>query len=100
GAGTLERSVRAVRIGGNVYVIGVLGGPILDFPVLPVLMQQLRLQGVIVGSREQLDDFCRAVESSRLRPIVDRVVDWTEAPAVMADMKEGRHVGKLVLRVS
>jgi NADPH:quinone reductase-like Zn-dependent oxidoreductase len=99
GAGTLTRSVRAVRPGGTVSIIGVLGGPVLDFGVLPVLMQQLRLQGVIVGSRESFLAMNRAVSQHGLRPVVDRVFPFEEAPLALEYMKSDRHLGKIVIGV-
>jgi NADPH:quinone reductase-like Zn-dependent oxidoreductase len=52
GAGTLARSIRAVRVGGTISIIGVLAGKAAEVMLPPILMQNLRLQGVIVGSRD------------------------------------------------
>src|SRR5207245_811861 len=46
GAGTLNESLRATRIGGTLAMIGVLAGPANDLRLPLVVMQQLRLQGV------------------------------------------------------
>lgn len=100
GADTLNRSVRALRPGGTVSVIGVLGGTTLDFDPIPVLMQQLRLQGVIVGSRESFLALLRAVVLHQLRPVVDRVFPFTAAHAAFEHMRAGRHLGKIVVRVA
>ena len=49
GAGTLPRSLKAVRMGGHISLIGVLAGGAECNPT-PVLMKSVRLQGVFVGS--------------------------------------------------
>ena len=51
GVGTLNESIRAIRIGGTIAFIGVLAGPPPSELRLPLMvMQQQRLQGVTVGS--------------------------------------------------
>src|SRR5262249_37324980 len=52
GAGTLERSVRAVRPSGVVSLIGVLAGGAGELNLGPIVTQNIRLQGITVGSRE------------------------------------------------
>ena len=54
GAGTLDRSLKAVRTGGHVALIGVLAGGTAFNPLL-VLMKAVRLQGVFVGSRAMFE---------------------------------------------
>src|SRR5262245_14233309 len=51
GSGTLETSVRAVRVSGTVSLIGVLSGVAGSVNLGPVVTQNIRLQGVTVGSR-------------------------------------------------
>src|SRR5688572_29915261 len=50
GAGTLPRSLRAVRTGGTISLIGVLTEG-SDVNPAPILMRHLRVQGIYVGSR-------------------------------------------------
>ena len=45
-----------------------------ELDMIPVLMQNLRLQGVFVGNRDGLEEMCRAITHHRLHPVVDRVV--------------------------
>ncbi len=99
GADTLARSLNAVRMEGGVYVIGVLSGVQAALPVTSVLMKQVRLQGVFVGSREMFLALNRAVEAARLAPVVDRVFAFEEAPAAFLHMQQGKHFGKLVIRL-
>jgi NADPH:quinone reductase-like Zn-dependent oxidoreductase len=100
GAGTLEQSVAAVRVGGQVSVIGVLSGVSSELNIIPVLMQNLRLQGILVGSRESFVRMNRAVETHRLRPVIDRVFGFSEVPAALRHMASGRHFGKICVSIS
>ena len=51
GAGTLEQSFQAVRVGGTVSLIGILSGLGGQISPYSVLMKGLRFQGIYVGSR-------------------------------------------------
>ena len=96
GQGTLEQSLRAVRPGGTVSLIGNVGGA-AAVNLMPILMRNIRLQGVFVGSRAMVGRMTAALASSRLRPIVDRAFAFDDAPAAFEYMAEGRHVGKVVI---
>lgn len=98
GAGTMEKSLRAVRFGGTVSVIGVLSGAVGELSLVPVLMQNLRLQGVLVGHREGFEAMNRAITQARLRPVVDRVFPFSEAPAAFEHLQSGTHFGKVCIK--
>jgi NADPH:quinone reductase-like Zn-dependent oxidoreductase len=78
GAGTFGRSLRAVRVGGTVTIIGVLAGKTADVTMTLVLMQNLRLQGNLVGSREMFTRMTRAFEQHELA-LLQRPVDEQRA---------------------
>jgi NADPH:quinone reductase-like Zn-dependent oxidoreductase len=99
GGGTFARSVRAVRVGGQISLIGVLAGNTTEVNLAPILMQNIRVQGVIVGSRETFEDLNGAVSSHQLRPVVDRVFPFAEARGAFDHMAGQGHFGKIVLRM-
>jgi NADPH:quinone reductase-like Zn-dependent oxidoreductase len=97
GAGTLGKSLRAVRVGGHVSLIGVLSGRGEVDPI-SILMRSVRVQGIFVGSREIFEAMNRAISLHKLQPIVDRVFPFAEAPAAVRYMESGAHFGKIVIR--
>jgi len=99
GAGTLPQSLKAVRVGGQLSLIGVLAGFSEPINLLPILMGNVRVQGILVGSREDHEGLCRALESWQLRPVVDRVFGWEDAPEAFAYLASGQHFGKVVVTV-
>jgi len=99
GAGTLDQSLKAVRVGGQVSVIGVLSGISTELNIIPILMQHLRLQGILVGSREGFERMNRALAIHRIQPIVDRVFRFAEAPDAFRLMASGVHFGKICIEV-
>ena len=99
GAGTLTRSLRAVKTGGRVSLIGVLSGGAAEVTVLPILMWNLRVQGIFVGSVAMFEAINRAITLHRLRPVVDRVFPWEKAAEAYRHMESGAHFGKIVIRI-
>jgi NADPH:quinone reductase-like Zn-dependent oxidoreductase len=99
GAGTLARSLRAVRTGGRISLIGVLAGGAGEVAMFPILMKNIRVQGIFVGSRAMFEDMNRAIALHGLHPVVDRVFPLAEAPQAVRHLESGGHFGKVVVRV-
>jgi NADPH:quinone reductase-like Zn-dependent oxidoreductase len=99
GSGTLAQSLRAVRAGGTISVIGVLAGNKVEIEATSILMRNVRLQGVFVGSRAEFLEMNRAIALHAMKPVVDRVFPFTEARSAFEHMLEGRHFGKVCIRV-
>jgi NADPH:quinone reductase-like Zn-dependent oxidoreductase len=99
GAGTLMQSIRAIRPGGTISMIGVLSGPGHDLKIPLVVMQQIRLQGVTVGAKDGFDAMLRAIALSELRPVLDERFEFSETGvrAAYNHMGGGSHFGKIVL---
>lgn len=97
GAGTLARSVNSARVGGHVSVIGVLASG-SDFNPVGVLMKSIRMQGLFVGSRQMFEDMNRAIETARLRPVIDRTFPLEEVREALRYMESGSHFGKIVIK--
>ena len=98
GVGTLARSVKAVRIGGHIALIGALetAG---EFNHVPVFMKSIRIQGVFVGSRKMFEDMNRAIELAKLTPVVDRIFGFDEVREALRYMESGSHFGKVVVNI-
>src|SRR5712664_2508017 len=69
GASTLPKSLKAVRMGGRISLIGNVGGG-GDVNPVPLLMKNVRMQGIFVGSREMFEAMNRAIAAYSLRPVI------------------------------
>lgn len=98
GAGTLPKSLSAVRIGGRISLIGVLTGGSGEVNPMPVLMKAVRMQGIYVGSRQMFERMNKAIALHKMRPCIDRTFPFVEAPAALRHMESGAHFGKIVVR--
>jgi NADPH:quinone reductase-like Zn-dependent oxidoreductase len=97
GAGTLEQSFKATRIGGTISLIGVLTGFAGKVDPLPVLTRSLRLQGVYVGSREMFEALNRAMAVQQMKPAIDRVFPFAQSREALKYMESAAHFGKIVI---
>jgi len=99
GAGTLARSLRAVRAAGRVSLIGILTGGSGEVNPLPLLMKNIRLQGILVGSRDMFEAMNRAIALHNMRPVLDRVFAFEKVPEALRYMESGAHFGKIAIHV-
>jgi NADPH:quinone reductase-like Zn-dependent oxidoreductase len=99
GAGTLPRSMKAVRLGGHIALIGVLSGAGEVNP-MPLLMKNIRLQGIYVGSRAMFEAMNRAITLHKLKPVIDRVFPFDQAIDAYKHLESGSHFGKVLIALS
>jgi NADPH:quinone reductase-like Zn-dependent oxidoreductase len=99
GAGTLAQSMRAVRAGGRISIIGVLAGGGGQLSLLPLLMRNLVAQGIFVGSKAMSEAMNKAISLHKMHPVIDRTFGFDEAPAALRHMESGAHFGKIVVKM-
>lgn len=99
GAGTLEKSLGATRASGHIAFVGVLTGVSAPIATHLLLSKSLRLTGIYVGSRTMFERYLQALTLTQLRPVIDRVFDFDEAPAAFAHLQSGAHFGKVVVQI-
>jgi NADPH:quinone reductase-like Zn-dependent oxidoreductase len=97
GPGTFARSLAAIRIGGQINVIGYLGGQSAEINPIQIMFRRARIRGIPVGSRDSFEAMNRAIAATGLRPVIDRSFPWTEARQALRHLESGRHFGKVVL---
>jgi NADPH:quinone reductase-like Zn-dependent oxidoreductase len=95
GAGTLAQSLQAVRVGGQISLIGVLAGGASELSIVPVFMKNVRIQG-LPGSR-QFERMNRAIVQHELHPVVDRVFPFAEVLEAFEHLRSGAHFGKVCI---
>lgn len=98
GADTLNKSVRAVRYGGHISLIGVLTGLKAEVSTASILHKGIRVQGVYVGSREMFAAMNQAIALHHLKPVIDRAFSFEQVKEALEYMESGAHFGKIVLR--
>ena len=97
GAGTLGKSLNAVRVGGHVALIGVLAGN-AEVNWTSILMKAVRLHGIFVGSREMFAAMFKFISEHKIKPMIDQTFAFDEARESLKHLESGSHFGKIVLK--
>jgi NADPH:quinone reductase-like Zn-dependent oxidoreductase len=97
GDNTLTKSLEAVRVGGSIVVIGVLGGYTNNIFIPALFGKNAKLVGISVGSREQFDDMAKHMAEWKMHPVVDKVFPVDQVQDALKLMQTGGHFGKICL---
>jgi len=98
GAGTLPRSINAVKTGGIVSLIGILSGAGQIDP-MTLLFKNARIQGILVGSREMFEGMNRAMAVNQVHPVIDKVFPFEQAREAYRHLESGAHFGKVCIAI-
>ncbi|GKZ83524.1 hypothetical protein AnigIFM56816_008619 [Aspergillus niger] len=105
---TLQQSFDSIALHGLIHCIGhitnpdplgagkELRGPDAAFLALD---RVCIVRGVVVGSREQLQDMLECFEAHSIRPVIDRVFDFGETRQAYDYLWSSSHTGKVVIRI-
>ena len=99
GAGSLAQSVACLATGGQVSVIGILGGFEEKLPIFTLMGNQATVKGIMVGSRQDFEQMARAMEQSQLKPIISDVFDFADHRKALELMQAGGHFGKICIAI-
>jgi NADPH:quinone reductase-like Zn-dependent oxidoreductase len=99
GPGTLGQSLQSLAAGGHLAQIGVLTGfDPAPTSLFPLVGKNAQMSGIYVGHAEAFRTFLAFLEQTKIKPVIDRVFNFSEAPAAYAHLASGQHFGKVVIR--
>lgn len=108
GGAAFDASTKCIAFEGRIIVVGFAGGTIQALPAGHVLVKNYSVVGLHWGLyprvRPDLIDEARAAltrlaEEGALRPVVDHIVPFEDAPAALTALAGGSTVGRLVIEV-
>lgn len=99
-AGQLSQSLKCVKKGGTVTVIGFVGGAEEKVTSMDVLWADAYIRSVLVGSRRSFQRMLLAIEHTGIKPVIDEVFSFDQAQKAFEHLKSQKHVGKVVIKVS
>ncbi|HEY8509449.1 MAG TPA: zinc-binding dehydrogenase, partial [Steroidobacteraceae bacterium] len=78
---------------------GGLGGFGGEIPAVALMGRNASVSGLFVGSREHFEAMNAFITQHKIKPVIDRVFDFKDAPAAYELMESGKFFGKIVIRV-
>lgn len=99
GADTIEQSMRAVSLHGQVVLLATRGRtkPNLEISSQTYSMTTATIRRLFVGNRASFEAMNRAIEITEIKPVIDRVFRFSEIPEAYLYYLEGRVFGKVVV---
>jgi putative PIG3 family NAD(P)H quinone oxidoreductase len=110
GAAYFEKNLAALRTGGRLVLIGLMGGAKTEVNLALLLARRLWVIGSTLRTRSPAEKaaivsgfrarFGSDLETGNLRPVVDRVLPLARAADAHRLLEASEHFGKVVLRVA
>lgn len=97
GAATLGESIKAVRTGGTVVLIGNVTGNNAELFLPLVLTRRLTINSVSCGSRAAFEALNRALEQHQIRPVISQVIPFDKAPEAFSTLESQSGVGNVCI---
>ena len=99
GAGTLDQSMLATRVGGHVALIGVLAGFAGPVQTALLMAKNLRVQGLTVGSRAQQLAMIAGIEANGIKPVISDHFPLERLADAFRHQAANAHFGKIVVDI-
>ncbi|WKN45102.1 NAD(P)H-quinone oxidoreductase [Tunicatimonas pelagia] len=105
-----ERNISVLRTDGRLIMLALLGGTHLEqFNLGNLLRKRIQILASTLRSRSRdyqirltkaFAEFAiLRFQDSRLRPVIDQIMDWQEVKAAHQRMESNQNIGKIVLRI-
>ncbi|MGP7960095.1 zinc-binding dehydrogenase [Sanguibacter sp. A247] len=98
GRATWRHSVSSVRPGGTVAVAGATTGDPEAAELTRIFFQEIRVQGVTMGARDDLTSLAALVARTGIEPPIADTMPLADAARGLRALDAGEHFGKIVLR--
>ena len=93
---TAALGIGALRKGGRYVICGLYGGELVH-PLPPIAQRAIGIIGSYVGNLQELKEVVALAKKSKLKPLPVETRPAERAPEALADLKNGRIVGRVVL---
>jgi len=77
----------------------VLTGRAGPVPTAALMARQQRLQGLIVGSRQDQREMVRALEATGIKPVIDSTFELARLADAFRHEASGAHFGKICVSI-
>ncbi|KAF5691267.1 alcohol dehydrogenase [Fusarium denticulatum] len=100
GAASIAQSLKGIKLGSVITIIGFL----TSSDTQPALMEALNhlciVRGIFVGSKVQFEEMNRAIDSIKLRPVVEsKIFSFEEVKEAYQYQWDRKNFGKVVIQV-
>ncbi len=99
GPATLDQSMAAAAVNGRVVMIGT-GRPPANPPNMNgMYIKNLMLKAISAGSRTMMENMITAIDNTKLKPVIALTIPFADARRAYTEIRDGDHLGKIVIKV-
>ena len=99
GAATFNNSIRCVRIGGRLLVVGNTSGPLIELDLRQVFTRQIAIIGSTMGPHQDFVKVMTLVFEGKLKPVIGAVLPLDDVRRGMEMLANFEVFGKVVLEI-
>ena len=96
---TFPASFRAARKGGRILTVGNTGGPKFEIDNRFIFGKHLSLIGSTMGTHTDFANVMNLIFSGRLKPVLDRTFQLSDARTAQERLENGDQLGKITLSI-
>jgi NADPH:quinone reductase-like Zn-dependent oxidoreductase len=100
GAATWSGSIASLKTNGRLVTCGATSGYAAETDIRQIFYRHLTILGSFMGSKAELLEAMKFIESGKIRAVVDQVLPLAEARRAHELMEDRAQFGKLVLTVN
>jgi NADPH:quinone reductase-like Zn-dependent oxidoreductase len=100
GGRNIDRSLKVLKMGGYISVVGLLDSFEAKINVLSLLHQHATIRGLEVGSKQDFAEMNRAIAAANIHPIIDKVFPFEQAQQAFEYLDKGLHFGKVAIAIN
>ena len=96
GGGTFNESIRSVKLGGHIALIGVLSGPAANELVLPrIFLKQVRTSGIAMANHQSQLAMVEFLNKTQIKPVISDTFDLADLADAFQHQIDNKHFGKI-----
>jgi NADPH:quinone reductase-like Zn-dependent oxidoreductase len=100
GGRNIDRSLKVLKMGGYISVVGLLDGFAAKINVLSLLHQQATIRGMEVGNKQDFAEMNRAIAANNIHPVIDKIFPFEQAQQAFEYLDRGLHFGKVAIAIN
>src|SRR5699024_7951618 len=100
GKATFNRSLEVLKGGGRIVVFGATTEDVVDLNIRDFFYGQYELVGSTMGSREELREMIRFIETHNIKPVIDKVYLLDQVQDAFDRLEEHEHFGKIPIKIN
>ncbi len=97
GKATLSQSMRLVKRGGKIVIVGNTSGPITEIDIRFIFSKQISLIGSTMGNQHDYTQAMQLVFQEKIKPVIHQVLPLSDGVKAMQLMEQGEQFGKIIL---